>query len=81
MDIIQEYASLHNLSEEDKKHLIKLTEDAYLDKKLEYYLEDKLVTYSSFLNFSANLALNKLLLWTRKRYVLFLLEEEALYLL
>lgn len=57
LDIIDEYASQHGLSNIDKEDLIKLAKDAFIDKKIEYYLEDKLSSYSSFLEFSTNLAL------------------------
>ena len=59
LDIINEYASLHDLSDADKEELVKLARDAFYDKKIKYYLEDKLSSYSSFLDFSANLALKK----------------------
>ena len=59
LDIINEYASLHDLSDADKEELVKLARDAFYDKKIKYYLEDKLSSYSPFLDFSANLALKK----------------------
>lgn len=68
LDIINEYASKNNLSDKDKNHLIKLAKDAYVDKKIEYYLEDKLASYSSFLDFSVNFALNKNAGETEKSY-------------
>ncbi len=59
LDIINEYASQHNLSEEDKKQLFKLVEDAYVNKKIEYFLDEKLSKFSSFLDFSYCFALKK----------------------
>ena len=42
LDIINEYASQQDLSEEDKKQLLKLVEDAYVNKRIEYFLNERL---------------------------------------
>ncbi len=59
LDIINEYASQQSLSEEDKKQLLKLVEDAYVNKKIEYFLDERLSKFSSFLDFSYCFALKK----------------------
>jgi hypothetical protein len=57
IDIVSTYASQHNLPEEDKRQLLKMITDAYVDKKLEYFLGDRLNKLGSFLNFSLDYAL------------------------
>ncbi|GAB6010685.1 hypothetical protein [Viscerimonas tarda] len=57
VDIINTYASQHDLPEDDRKQLLRMVTDAYCDKKIEYFLEDRLNKFGSFLNFSLDFAL------------------------
>jgi uncharacterized protein YktA (UPF0223 family) len=56
-DIISEYSEKNNISESDKDLLYRLILKAYLDKKMQYFLEDKLSDMSSYLDFALNFAL------------------------
>ena len=57
--IINDYASSHGLSEEEKEELLVLVNNAYQDKKMTYFLEDKLDLYETYLKNSANVALKE----------------------
>lgn len=52
LKIAEEYASDHNLSDSDKKELLEMIGKAYTDKKIEYFLTEKLSRLSQFMNFS-----------------------------
>lgn len=60
LDIINEYASQQDLSEEYKKQLLKLVEDAYVNKRIEYFLNERLSKFTSFLDFSYCFACNQI---------------------
>ena len=58
-EIIDEYAQAHDLSENDYETLLDLANKAYLEKKMTYFLEDKLSNLGSYLLWSAACALKQ----------------------
>ena len=58
-EIIDEYAQAHDLSEKDYETLLDLYNKAYLEKKMTYFLEDKLSNLGSYLLWSAACALKQ----------------------
>ncbi len=58
-EIIDEYAQAHNLSKKDYETLLNLANKAYLEKKMTYFLEDKLSSYASYLLWSMGCALKQ----------------------
>ena len=52
-EIIDEYAQAHDLSEKDYETLLDLANKAYLEKKMTYFLEDKLSNFGAYLWWSA----------------------------
>lgn len=58
-EIINEYAQAHDLSEKDYETLLDLANKAYLEKKMIYFLEDKLSAFGDYLLWSLACALRQ----------------------
>lgn len=58
-EIINEYAEAHDLSKKDYESLLNLAQKAYLEKKMSYFLEDRLSDYASYLLLSVGCALKQ----------------------
>lgn len=58
-EMLDEYASTCNLSEQDHKALLNIAEKAYLEKRMTYFLEGKLQNLSLYLNFALSWALDQ----------------------
>ncbi len=58
-EILNEFAKIHDLSEEDYEALMELANNAYLEKKMTYFLEDKFYAMSIYLDHAAGCALKQ----------------------
>ena len=58
-EIIDEYAQAHDLSEKDYETLLDLANKAYLEKKMTYFLEDKVSNFGAYLWWAATCALRQ----------------------
>lgn len=57
--ILEEYSMSKNLNDSDLEELKLLIKEAYLDKKLNYFLETKLSNFNDYLDFAMASALNQ----------------------
>lgn len=58
LDTLEEYIKENNLSPDEIAEVKNYIEEAYSEKKAAYFLEDKLIDLSTYLNYSLNFALN-----------------------
>ena len=56
-EILNEYAETHNLTEKDYAYLCEIIDHAYQEKRMVYFLEDKLQSLNSYLKWSMSCAL------------------------
>lgn len=56
-EILNEYAETQNLTEKDYAYLCEIIDHAYQEKRMVYFLEDKLQSLNSYLKWSMSCAL------------------------